>query len=101
METSKWLDHHFGSDSLSSSNSLIDDEEQPPKTNFFKVTIKSQPAAPDHVQKSYVSTINNSSPRVYNNVEPEKDRNRTGGYFKGEWESTEKFATIQLRLFFK
>lgn len=83
VETSKWLEHHFGSDSLSSSNSLIDDEEQPPKTNFFKVTIKSQPTATDHVQKSYVSTVNNSSSRVFNNVEPERDRNRPVGYFKG------------------
>lgn len=84
VETSKWLEHHFGSDSYSSNNSLIDDEEQPPKTNFFKVTIKSQPTPTENVQKSYVSTVNNSSSRVYNNVEPERDRNRTGGYFKGE-----------------
>lgn len=84
VETSKWLEHHFGSDSRSSTNSLIDEEEQPPKTNFFKVTIKSQPARTEHVQNSYVSTVNNSSSRVYNNVEPERDRGRPGGYFKGK-----------------
>lgn len=83
-ETSKWLENHFGSDSRSSNNSLIDDEEQPPKTNFFKVTIKSQPAVTEHVQNSsYVSTVNNSSSRVYSPVESERDRNRSGGYYKG------------------
>lgn len=85
VETSKWLEHHFGSDSRSSNNSLIDDEEQPPKTNFFKVTIKSQPTRTEHVvQNSYVSTTNNSSNRVYSPVEPERDRNRPSGFYKGE-----------------
>lgn len=84
VETSKWLEHHFGSDSRSSNNSLIDEEEQPPKTNFFKVTIKSQPARTDHIQNSsYLSTVNNSSSRLYSPVEPEKDRNRASDYYKG------------------
>lgn len=83
VETSKWLEHHFGSDSRSSNNSLIDEEEQPPKTNFFKVTIKSQPTRSEQVvQNSYVSTTNNSSSRAYS-PEPERDRNRSGGYYKG------------------
>lgn len=85
VETSKWLEHHFGSDSRSSNNSLVDEEEQPPKTNFFKVTIKSQPTRTENVQNSYVSTVNNSSSRVYSPVEPEKDRNRSGGFYKGEF----------------
>lgn len=84
VETSKWLEHHFGSDSRSSNNSLIDEEEQPPKTNFFKVTIKSQPTRTENVQNSYVSTVNNSSNRVYSPVEPERDRSRSG-YYKGEF----------------
>lgn len=84
VETSKWLEHHFGSDSRSSNNSLIDEEEQPPKTNFFKVTIKSQPSRTEHVQNTYVSTTENSSNRAYNSTEPERDRNRAGSYYKGE-----------------
>lgn len=86
-ETSKWLEHHFGSDSRSSNNSLVDEEEHPPKNNFFKVTIKSQPSRTEPVvQNSYVSTMNNSSSRVFTPVEPERDRNRSGGYYKGELE---------------
>ncbi|CAH0564776.1 unnamed protein product [Brassicogethes aeneus] len=46
VETSKWLEHHFGSDSRSSNNSTVDEEESTnpaPKTSFFNVTIKSSP----------------------------------------------------------
>lgn len=84
METSKWLEHHFGSDSRSSNNSTIDEEEQPPKTSFFNVTIKSQPTRTEPVpQSTFVSTINNT-PKVYSPVEPERDRNHhNGGYYKG------------------
>ncbi|XP_018572944.1 serine/arginine repetitive matrix protein 1-like isoform X2 [Anoplophora glabripennis] len=89
VETSKWLEHHFGSDSRSSNNSTIDEEEQPPKTSFFNVTIKSQPTRTEPVppKSTFVSTINNT-PRVYSPVEPERDRNHhSGGYYKGvsEW----------------
>ncbi|XP_066153460.1 uncharacterized protein chas isoform X1 [Euwallacea fornicatus] len=84
-ETSKWLEHHFGSESRSS-NSTLDDEEQPPKTSFFNVTIKSQPSRTENLQRNYVSTVNNSNARVYSPVEPERDRNQSG-YYKGvsEW----------------
>nr|XP_023015437.1 serine/arginine repetitive matrix protein 1 [Leptinotarsa decemlineata] len=87
VETSKWLEHHFGSESRSSNNSTVEDEEQPPKTSFFNVTIKSQPARADPVNhNSYVTAIKETT-RVYSPVEPERDRNHTGGYFKGitEW----------------
>lgn len=79
-ETSKWLEHHFGSESRSS-NSTLDDEEQPPKTSFFNVTIKSQPSRTDNLQRNF-SSVNNSSARVYSPVEPERDRNQFG-YYKG------------------
>ncbi|XP_049817133.1 serine/arginine repetitive matrix protein 2 isoform X2 [Aethina tumida] len=90
VETSKWLEHHFGSESRSSSNSLVDDEEQAaPKTSFFNVTIKSQPSPrPEPApQKTYTSNMNNNSQRVYSPVEPERDRNHQSGYYKGisEW----------------
>ncbi|XP_044253586.1 uncharacterized protein LOC123004400 isoform X2 [Tribolium madens] len=82
VETSKWLEHHFGSESRSS-NSVIDDEEQPPKTSFFNVTIKSQPSRADPPPQKYITTINNS-PRVYSPVEPERDRpTHHSEYYKG------------------
>ncbi|KAL1497205.1 hypothetical protein ABEB36_008202 [Hypothenemus hampei] len=84
-ETSKWLEHHFGSESRSS-NSTVDDEEQPPKTSFFNVTIKSQPIRTENQHRNYVGTVNNSTSRVYSPIEPERDRNQSG-YYKGisEW----------------
>ncbi|CAH1110023.1 unnamed protein product [Psylliodes chrysocephalus] len=87
VETSKWLEHHFGSESRSSNNSTVEEEEQPPKTSFFNVTIKSQPSRTEPpVHNSYVSTVKETS-RVYSPVEPERDRNNVGGYYKGisEW----------------
>lgn len=82
VETSKWLEHHFGSDSKSSKSSIIDEEEQPPKTSFFNVTIKSQPSR--NVDSDYsreYSTPARSSPRIYSPQEPERDE--PSRYFKG------------------
>ncbi|XP_056633273.1 zinc finger CCCH domain-containing protein 13 isoform X1 [Diorhabda sublineata] len=88
VETSKWLEHHFGSDSRSSNNSTVEEEETPPKTSFFNVTIKSQPSRTEPVvpHNTFVSSIKETS-RVYSPVEPERDRNQIGGYYKGinEW----------------
>ncbi|XP_028132612.2 serine/arginine repetitive matrix protein 1 isoform X1 [Diabrotica virgifera virgifera] len=87
VETSKWLEHHFGSDSRSSNNSTVEDEEHPPKTSFFNVTIKSQPTRAEPVPRNtLVSTVKESS-RVYSPVEPERDRNNGTSYYKGvrEW----------------
>lgn len=85
VETSKWLEHHFGSES---SNSAVDEEEQPPKTSFFNVTIKSQPTTirnneQTYSQKTYISTAVNNGQRVYSPVEAERDRNPSG-FYKGE-----------------
>ncbi|KAG5889314.1 hypothetical protein JTB14_019095 [Gonioctena quinquepunctata] len=97
VETSKWLEHHFGSDSRSSTNSTIDDEEHPPKTSFFNVTIKSQPTRPEPVvQNSYVSGVRDTS-RVYSPVEPERDRNHTGGYYKGVTEQRQEHQYVDRR----
>lgn len=86
VETSKWLEHHFGSDSRSSNNSIIDEEEEKPanpKTSFFNVTIKSQPSRGESsTPQKYVTTVN-SSPRVYSPIEPERDRNNHSEYYKG------------------
>jgi hypothetical protein len=44
METSKWLEHHFGSDSRSSKSSLADEHQTVPSSaNFINVTMKSRP----------------------------------------------------------
>lgn len=98
VETSKWLEHHFGSDSKSSTNSLIDEEEQPPKTSFFNVTIKSQPsrnAEPEYLQRNYSSSMR-TSPRVYSPMEPERDANPR--YFKGIGSSNLLFGLPHVRV---
>lgn len=82
VETSKWLENHFGSDSRSSNNSIIDEEEEfKSKTGFFNVTIKSQPTRMEQPVKSYVSTVHNNTQRAFeqHQMEPERDRN----YFQG------------------
>lgn len=82
VETSKWLENHFGSDSRSSNNSIIDEEEEfKPKTGFFNVTIKSQPTRMEQPVKSYVSTVRNNTQSAFeqHQMEPERDRN----YFQG------------------
>jgi len=44
VETSKWLEHHFGSDSRSSKSSLADEHQTVPSSaNFINVTMKSRP----------------------------------------------------------
>jgi len=45
METSKWLEHHFGSDSRSSKSSVGEAEHPavPTSANFINVTMKSRP----------------------------------------------------------
>ncbi|GJQ80952.1 hypothetical protein Trydic_g4769 [Trypoxylus dichotomus] len=89
METSKWLENHFGSESRSSRDSLVEEEEQlhPPKTSYFNVTIKSQPpraqeASP--IQQSYPGNHDRSPSKQ----EPERDRN----YFQGvsDWSERRK-----------
>lgn len=93
QETSKWLEHHFGSDSRSSNNSL-DDEievERPPKTSFFNVTIKSQPLVGQRdetigQQRTYATNnviSNGYHHRVYSPVDTERERLQQNGYFQG------------------
>ncbi|KAK5640871.1 hypothetical protein RI129_009418 [Pyrocoelia pectoralis] len=94
LETSKWLEHHFGSESRSSRDSLddIDEEkEEPvePRTSFFNVTIKSQPT----VQSEYVSKVQqhveeSPAPPVHENGY----HHRQTRYFQGvsEWSEREQ-----------
>ncbi|XP_014244119.1 uncharacterized protein LOC106663643 isoform X2 [Cimex lectularius] len=74
LETSKWLEHHFGSESTSRSSK--DSEDEGPQTSFINVTMKS-------AKDPKPSKVFLSSP------EPEKQ------YFKGvsEWKSEERKFT--------
>ncbi|XP_066998376.2 uncharacterized protein chas isoform X2 [Anabrus simplex] len=112
-ETSKWLEHHFGSDSRSS---LEDDDLQAAGTNtsFINVTMKSRPISSNRkassmtspnngntttsTPKSYVATVNTSSRVFVSSPEPEDPpSNGAGGYFQGvsEWSERSKDVRSQ------
>ncbi|XP_077291220.1 chascon isoform X2 [Arctopsyche grandis] len=103
-ETSKWLEHHFGSDSRSSRDSIGDELDEGPSTSYFNVTIKSQPtnhanayteppppprAKSPPRQKPYVAQVTSSSRVFVPSPEPEvtPTPTRVKGYFQGvsEW----------------
>lgn len=97
-ETSKWLEHHFGSESTRSSRDSIDEphEDEQATTHsktFFNVTIKSQPVRvePSVSRSPYIPPPPplSSPQRVYSpSPEPEiKTPVRNNGYFQGisEW----------------
>lgn len=48
VETSKWLEHHFGSESRSSKDSIEDEDDvqRGTTTSFINVTMKSRPVTP-------------------------------------------------------
>lgn len=83
VETSKWLDNHFGSESRSSNNSIIDEEEESKtKTGFFNVTIKSQPVVHKEPTKAYATPVRAPSRQFYDKqIEPEKDKS----YYQGTY----------------
>lgn len=90
LETSKWLEHHFGSESRSSRDSLDDieeEKEQPnqPKTSFFNVTIKSQPTQLPEYATSRIQHVDETQ-RYYSPAPapPENDYHaRQTRYFQG------------------
>lgn len=101
VETSKWLEHHFGSESRSSKDSVGDDDELPQtgtSTSFINVTMKStknnvnRVSSPvDHsTPKSYNATTGNSS-RVFVSS-PEVETPSPTSYFQGisEWRNNGK-----------
>ncbi|XP_063220795.1 uncharacterized protein LOC134530119 isoform X2 [Bacillus rossius redtenbacheri] len=113
-ETSKWLEHHFGSDSRSSKDSLADEDDPPAaasgsKTSFINVTMKSRPlassspllvngGAPSPASPGYVATTVNTSSRVFvSSPEPEGPP-RVNGYFKGVSDWSERSAQRQQRV---
>lgn len=103
VETSKWLEHHFGSESTKSSKGSLDDlsETVPASQNsFINVTMKSRPirskspktkllnsSDEDKPHKSFNSKI--EAPREIFISSPECDSPTNNGYFKGisHWDS--------------
>lgn len=107
VETSKWLEHHFGSESRSSKDSIGDDDELPTtgtSTSFINVTMKSTKnrvngvSSPD-LTKSFNTTngINNSSSRVFVSS-PENGTSSPTSYFQGisEWKTSRESQNQQL-----
>lgn len=99
-ETSKWLEHHFGSESTKSSKGSLDDlAESPPPTqnSFINVTMKSRPI----LSKSPRSFLPSSdeektkkveSPREIFISSPECESPTNNGYFRGvsDWSSRQR-----------
>lgn len=104
VETSKWLENHFGSESRSSKDSLGDEDEDtkpPAKTSFFNVTIKSQAST---AANGRAHALNGNVGRMYGTtqLEPEREKdtllrngNGSGGYFQGISEWSERNASSQ------
>lgn len=112
-ETSKWLEHHFGSESTRSSRDSID-EDEPQQSNsksFFNVTIKSQTSNSN--SKIKLEPVS-SSPRPYvaapitaqrvYSPSPEPERITSAapvrnGYFQGISEWSERKHEEQERVY--
>lgn len=78
-ETSKWLDSHFGSESISSRDSGDERVIEPTKKSYFNVTIKSNPNTP---ATSPVGQTNKKFPTTYK-VTPEREYVQPKKYFQG------------------
>lgn len=88
-ETSKWLESHFGSDSRSSHDSIAEEIERRPEAGYY---VKNKPEDEGY----YGKTTSSVPPPVYgdrvlrktksstpSDERPVVSGNRTGGYFKG------------------
>ncbi|KAJ0176675.1 hypothetical protein K1T71_007854 [Dendrolimus kikuchii] len=99
-ETSKWLESHFGSDSRSSHDSIAEEIGRRPEAGFY---VKSKPPEDEGY---YGKTSSGPPPPVYGDrvlrktksSTPSDERapaavNRTGGYFKGVADWSQRRAT--------
>ncbi|XP_034239592.1 serine/arginine repetitive matrix protein 1 isoform X2 [Thrips palmi] len=80
VETSKWLEHHFGSESRSSKDSIEDEDDvqRGTTTSFINVTMKSRPVTPRTNGLNGLNTT--SSSRVFvSSPEPRSE----SPYFQG------------------
>lgn len=98
METSKWLEHHFGSESRSSKDSIGDDDlpQTGTSTSFINVTMTSTKnrvnRVPSPVEHSTPkSPAGNSSSRVFVSS-PDAENPPPTNYFQGisEWKTVGK-----------
>lgn len=96
METSRWLENHFGSESRSSKDSLADDDEEEGKdvkrtsSSFINVTMKSASAPARPGPAKFGSAENILSSRLQPPPPREKDPEpQSNGYFRGvsEWKT--------------
>lgn len=104
VETSRWLENHFGSESRSSKDSFADDDENEDKnggvktkssSSFINVTMKSSKNKPNEYVNSPTEHVPKTS-RLH--FEPEVDEvpSPKNEYFRGvsEWKSS-KFGSSQ------
>lgn len=98
-ETSKWLENHFGSESRSSHDSIAEEIERRPEPAFFKTKTvedegyygKTTSAPPPPVYGDRVlRKTKSSTPSDERTTAPP---NRTGGYFKGVADWSQRRAT--------
>lgn len=109
-ETSKWLEHHFGSDSRSSKDSL--DEDDLPSvhpggsTSYINVTMTSRPINSNRTPSTQVVTpLSSTSPNAYTatvNTSSKvfvssPDSTRANGYFHGVTEWSERLNDVKER----
>lgn len=102
VETMKWLENHFGSESRSS---LEDDEnDESTKKSFFNVTIKSNPTTPTTTKNfvtatPYVSAVRTTSKKAYDpNHDTKREKpqsNAKKSYFQGVSDWSERKETHQ------
>ncbi|XP_045497952.1 serine/arginine repetitive matrix protein 5 isoform X1 [Colias croceus] len=94
-ETSKWLESHFGSDSRSSHDSIAEEIGRRPETGYYvkkpedegyygkTSSVPAPPVYPDRVLRKTKSSTPSD----------ERPVNRTGGYFKGVADWSQRRAT--------
>ena len=103
METSKWLESHFGSDSRSSRGSRDDLDEivEPTKKTFFNVTIKTNQAPPPPIYATPIRKAEPNKQHVLTSplkvVVPEKEERTKTKYFQGisDWSERKKDSNLK------
>jgi hypothetical protein len=112
VETSKWLEHHFGSDSRSSKDSLDDDDlpsGQPGgSTSYINVTMMSRPINSNrNVSRRVVTPVSSTAPSAYtatvntsSRVFVSPDAAPASGFFQGVTEWSERRSDVKERTTF-
>ena len=108
VETSKWLEHHFGSDSRSSKDSLNEDDlpsvHPGGSTSYINVTMMSRPINSHRsVPTQMVNPVSSTSPNAYTatvNTSSKvfvssPDTARANGFFQGVTEWSERLNEVK------